>query len=112
MGYDDIIPQAVLISMAKSNESNWTTVKVWYLFKAISSNQMNQQLMSFFERSVGSPSLVSIDKAVHGPHLSYYYSAIFYIYCATFLMYLIWALMLFLEELVANDSTNWDDSGD
>lgn len=73
---------------------------------------MNLLSTSFLENSGGGSSLLSIDKAIHGPHLSYYYSAIFYIYCAAFLMHLIWALMLYLEESVSNDSTNLGENGD
>lgn len=55
--------------------------------------------------------LMAIDKT-GGASLSYYYSAIFYIYCAVFLLYLIWALMHYLEEAILNESTVLNDLND
>lgn len=66
-------------------------------------------LLYEFNGGGSSSSLMAIDKT-GGSSLSYYYSAIVYIYCATFLMYLIWALMLYLEESVSNESTILNES--
>lgn len=66
-------------------------------------------LLYEFNGGGSSSSLMAIDRT-GGSSLSYYYSAILYIYCATFLMYLIWALMLYLEESVSNESTVLNES--
>lgn len=58
----------------------------------------------------GSPSLLMAIDKTGGGSLSYYYSAILYIYCAVFLLYLIWALMLYLEESLLNESTILNES--
>lgn len=72
---------------------------------------MNRFSMLIYEFNGGGSSslLMAIDKT-GGASLSYYYSAIFYIYCAVFLMYLIWALMLYLEESLLNESNILNDS--
>lgn len=36
--------------------------------------------------------------------LPYYYSAIFYIYCGAFLMYILWSLMFYLEEEIREET--------
>lgn len=57
-----------------------------------------------FNAGGSSLSLIAIGKTT-GPSLPYYFSAITYVYFATFFMYLIWALMLYLEESVLNETT-------
>lgn len=72
---------------------------------------MNRFSMLVYEFNGGGSSslLMAIDKT-GGASLAYYYSAIFYIYCAVFLMYLIWALMLYLEESILNESAILNES--
>lgn len=68
-----------------------------------------KSVLNFWSGS--SVSLVAIEKTT-GASLPYYFSAIIYVYCAMFLLYLIWALMLYLEESIFNDSTTYSEGGD